>query len=243
MQQTFLAEEDLSLEKPPQISQAAEEAKLGTETLRGDMISYTPTQDDTAFTVTEPTTGGRRQEQTGNNTQPCYRCDQRGHDPERCYFKNRTCHYCKMRGRIIKECRKKKQDGGAATTRQERKLSEGTATHQIESEEVSFIYSLSRKGVVAVTLKFAGKTLEMEVDTGDTVTAVPVELCQLQLPRVHLRPSSIKLQAYSGERLKVKGEAIYGVRKVWDSTIVGEADSGGCSQQARGIGTQLAGPH
>lgn len=158
MQQKFLAEEDLSLEEPLQISQTAEEAKLETQTLRGDMISYTPTQDDTAFTVTEPTTGGRRQEQAGNNTQPCYRCDQRGHDPERCYFKNRTCHYCKVRGRIIKACRKKKQDGGAATTRQERKLSKGTATHQTEREEVSFIYSLSRKGVVAVTLKFAGKT-------------------------------------------------------------------------------------
>lgn len=148
--------------KPLQISQAAEEAKLETQTLRGDMISYTPTQDDTAFTVTEPTTGGRRQEQTGNNTQQCYKCDQRGHDPERCYFKNQTYHYCKMRGRIIKACRKKKQDGGATTTRQERKLSEGTATHQIESEEVSFIYSLSRKGVVTVTLKFAGENTRNE---------------------------------------------------------------------------------
>lgn len=70
------------------------------------------------------------------------------------------------------------------------------------------ICSLSVKGGVKVTVVVAGAELPMEVDTGATVTVIPQNIYEQKLPHVHLKPSTVKLQSYCGERLKVVGEAL-----------------------------------
>ena len=61
IQQKLLAESDLTLDKPLQIAQAAEMARLETQTLRGETTHHTKQSTETAFAVKKTTTAGRSQ--------------------------------------------------------------------------------------------------------------------------------------------------------------------------------------
>ena len=77
---------------------------------------------------------------------------------------------------------------------------------------MSLICSLSGKGGVKVTLVVADTELDMEVDTGATVTVIPHEIYTQRLSHVPLKSSKVKLQSYNGERLRVIGEAMVSVK-------------------------------
>ena len=61
-------------------------------------------------------------------------------------------------------------------------------------------------------MNIAGSDVDMEVDTGATVTVIPTGVYPSALSHVQLSPSSVRLQTYSGESLEVRGEADVPVR-------------------------------
>ena len=211
IQQKLLAESDLTLDKALQIAQAAEITRLETQTLRGETTHHTKHSTETAFAVKKTTTAGRSQSGCSPPGKVCYRCNESGHEPSKCKFKNHTCHYCKSKGHIIKAFRKKGVRANKTNTSGGRGKAKAQATHEIE-EEVGIICSVSGKDGVKITLSVADTDLEMEVDTGATVTVIPKEVYNRHLSHVKFQPSAVKLQAYNGERLKVLGEAMVQIR-------------------------------
>ena len=85
-------------------------------------------------------------------------------------------------------------------------------THQIDQEEVGVLFSFTSKGGVNVTMDIAGSDIDMEMDTGATLTLIPAEVYQSALSHVQLSPSSVRLQTCSGESSQVRGKADVPVR-------------------------------
>ena len=54
-------------------------------------------------------------------------------------------------------------------------------THQIDEDEASLIFSLSDKRGIDVKLHVAGTEIDMEVDTGATVTVIPKAIYEKRL--------------------------------------------------------------
>ena len=52
----------------------------------------------------------------------------------------------------------------------------------------------------------AGRGIELEIDTGVTVTAFSTSTYQKYLKHIQLRPSTTRLYAYNGQPLNVQGE-------------------------------------
>ena len=75
-----------------------------------------------------------------------------------------------------------------------------------------------------MTIEVAGRNVEMEVDTGASVSVVPTQMYSEVLFHIQLKKSTAQLQSYSGERLKVKGEAVapikYGMQQSMERLIV-----------------------
>ena len=144
------------------------------------------------------------------NHNECQRCDGRGHTSDKCRFRTYTCRFCNVKGHIAKACRKKKQNEKETLPRHAKG---GQRMHHIEEAEVSTIHTLSdTKGCPKVTLEVAGRDLELDVDTGASVTVLPRHVYSQYLKHVQLQKSKIALRSYSGQPIRVVGEATVPVR-------------------------------
>ena len=85
-------------------------------------------------------------------------------------------------------------------------------THQIDEDTVSVVFAQSGKGGVKITLEVAGSQIPMKVDTGATMTVIPISAYEQYLSHVQLHASMVSLKTYNGGSLKVKGEATVPVR-------------------------------
>ena len=63
----------------------------------------------------------------------------------------------------------------------------------------------SRTPPMVVAVKINGKVIEMEVDTGAAVTILSEAVKKKHFNLLLLRPSSIQLQTYTAEKIKVLG--------------------------------------
>ena len=141
----------------------------------------------------------------------CYRWGGK-HAAARCKFKDYECHYCKKKGHLASVCRKKKQDrNNAKPAEQTNRVEEPRSS----DDEVEHEYSLhrlssgsSRPITVQVTLN--GKTTEMEVDTGASVSIISEETLQTLCNdgvSIALQQSSAKLCTYTGQTIEIAGSA------------------------------------
>ena len=131
-------------------------------------------------------------------------------------------HYCKKRGHIIKACRKRSQKEGK--TGDDKKPQKTCPTFQVDEEEVCTEDTLTSDKGVKVQMQVAGAELEMVMDTGATVTIVPMDIYQSCLSHVRLHKSGVKLQSYCGQQLSVRGEAVVPVKyqgqETWETLVV-----------------------
>ena len=78
---------------------------------------------------------------------------------------------------------------------------------------MSIIHTVSdTKGGPKVTLEVAGLDLELDVDTGASVTVLPQHVYSQYLKHVQLQKSKTAMRSYSGQPLRVVGEATVPVR-------------------------------
>ena len=161
-------------------------------------------QSETTHAVRKEATDGSFQRKwLSQDLKECYRCGGIGHHPANCRFKTQSCHHCKGVGHIARMCRKKRRD---ESTKAEATPS---ATPSKQKRKPFFAH---KQGGVNVTMNPAGSDVDMEVDTGATVTVIPTKDYQSALSHVQLSPSTVRLQTYSGESLEVRGEADVPVR-------------------------------
>ena len=197
VQRKILAESELTLTKVVHIAQAAETERDETHALRGNTVRRPPAkQVETTFSVQRDTAGGAYKARQLDSRE-CYRCGGRGHHSSTSKFKSQKCHFCKGQGHISRVCRKRsQQDELKKGTAAVRTTAKGTPqpTHQIDEDNVSVVFVQSGKGGVTITLEVAGSQILMEVDTGATVTVIPISVYEQYQSHVQLHASTVSLK-------------------------------------------------
>ncbi|CAC5377655.1 unnamed protein product [Mytilus coruscus] len=202
IQKRILSEKDLTYDKAVDIGVAME----------------TASKDATELQAKHRTEGVNKMSARKSKFQPlhnkgnsrCYRCNNAGHSPFDCKFKNTICHNCNKTGHMRKACMSKSKKP------QPRKFDNKKSVHAIEedSDSDNCIASLetyemnnikSSKDVMWVTPTVEGVTLKMELDTGSAVSVISQADFSKRLGHVKLIEATITLQTYSGESIKPLG--------------------------------------
>ena len=165
---------------------------------------------------------------------PCYRCGNSGHVQEKCRFKDQKCHKCGKQGHIARVCRSYSQkqfprgkygrgyhsnrfieqkeldhqevgDVDMATERGEAyEMFNVKSTQEVTS--VNIVHSKPTPEI-KVQLKINGIAFMMEVDTGASVSIISEKTWKQKLPKLKLQESTVLLKAYTGQPIKIAGQA------------------------------------
>ena len=154
----------------------------------------------------------------------CYRCGG-NHLPGNCYFKDVKCYACGKVGHLSRVCQGKKK-GRKTTPASEKKSGNPQATHLLEGEEEAptgdqgvgayslFTFGSKRAAPYKVQLNVAGQVMEMEVDTGASLSVISVKMYNNLSSEGRVPPlekSEIVLRTYTGEEVKPKGSCTVNV--------------------------------
>ncbi|XP_077866425.1 uncharacterized protein LOC144354629, partial [Saccoglossus kowalevskii] len=132
------------------------------------------------------------------SSKPCYRCGRKGHTPQQCRFKDAECH-CKKKGHIQKVCRSK----GTSKGRKVHVLDENVDSD--ESDILGTIHEVNviekpRSQPIWITPLVEGKSIQMELDTGASVSLISNDDYEKYFKGMRLRKSSITLKAFNGHQ-------------------------------------------
>ena len=154
----------------------------------------------------------------------CYRCGG-NHLPGNCYFKDAKCYACGKVGHLSRVCQGKKK-GRKTTPASEKKSGNPQATHLLEGEEEAptgdqgvgayslFTFCSKRTAPYKVQLNVAGQVMEMEVDTGASLSVISEKMYNNLSSEGRVPPlekSEIVLRTYTGEEVKPKGSCTVNV--------------------------------
>ncbi|XP_052767906.1 uncharacterized protein K02A2.6-like [Mya arenaria] len=203
IQRKLLSEDNLTFDKACQIATAMEMAERDT--------AYFQPQGASGVVASEVNIlhrGKSAKQQKGSkqaqqwkkgSSKRCFRCGDE-HDPEKCRFKGSKCYKCKRKGHIAKRCPSIKE-------RQTRYLGEETSS---DESDLNSIYQSSSSGPFArkiiVTLILGGTKVDMELDTGSSVSIVPEDIYEQVLRKYPLRNTNVKLKSYSGNKIELLGK-------------------------------------
>ena len=149
----------------------------------------------------------------------CYRCGTLGHLADKCRHKDTVCRSCNKKGHLAKVCRSKSKEhipsrgiSNPRTPRKPRKHrgvrhAEAESETDEEYEDVGRIRGVkSKTPQIQVPLKVDGVNLQMEVDTGASVSLMSEKQFKRLWPTRQLQASSIHLRNYSNELIPVVGK-------------------------------------
>ena len=140
----------------------------------------------------------------------CYCCGKRGHVASQCRFRNYKCYKCGRNGHLQVVCGGDKKK---TVDKQSRPKTTNTNIKQLQEEEAyeDHIWGLTgghKEGYRLLVAK-NGKPLQMELDTGATVSVISeAEWHTLFKDTIPLEPyTGPLLRGYSGHQLEVAGQA------------------------------------
>ena len=225
MQRRLLSETKLTFDKALELCQAMESASKDVKEMQWKLA------EDTALHARVPKTQAGVHKVSADKTQrkfpSCYRCKGQ-HNAAACKFATELCHNCGKRGHIKKACRWKAGTSHVqkATFKGQKSESKGPGKEQranqlrgegeSDTEDMSFhtMYSMSEEltkvAPLTRTMNVNGLKVTFEVDTGCGVTILSKQqYTQLWKKTVtaELKPCSLKLKTYTGEKLGVLGMA------------------------------------
>lgn len=197
MQKRLLSEPKLTLEKATAIAQSMESAAMNVRQLQGAK----PTQESSGVHKVGSSTPHTPTRERSAVT--CYRCGKAGHLSAKCRHKGSKCHSCGKMGHLQAVCRSKpSQDSPPPTSQQQhsvRQVTEGDEPYPL------FTLSSARTEPWKVVMEIDEIPLEMEVDTGASLSLVAEETYQRHWSHRELQQSQLRLCTYSGEPLEVMG--------------------------------------
>ena len=181
------------------LSQAYEAAELNVKALKSSATDTGVSDSVGKVSVNKP------------STCPCHRCGKGNHTPEECRFKTAKCHNCGRTGHISPVCRSSTRSRrGDNSKKPSKRRTKYVAVDDSSSDEVSIkqIYALGSKKTQPfhVDVLVNNQPLKMELDTGAAVSIIAESQLKRILPRIKLKPSKIKLETYTGEKMPVVGE-------------------------------------
>jgi hypothetical protein len=159
----------------------------------------------------------------------CFRCG-RTHDPDECWFKDENCHKCGRRGHISRKCKGKPQKKetkrhdsyderskirGKKNRKGNKKVHKveiSDESSEIESDtdvDVYAMFSMSSKkdDAIWIQLNIASTPVRMELDTGSAVSVMNFKEYQDSIGESWpLKPTSVLLKTYTGQKIQPRGE-------------------------------------
>ena len=149
----------------------------------------------------------------------CFRCGKNNHSPEKCFHRKAQCHGCQKFGHIVLKCPKKRapkaKGGESKKSRKKRKRKPG-GVHTVTMAEpldktawsmFTIVDSQKRCKELIVPVLIDGKSVDLELDTGDSVMIIPNHVWSGVLAAKSLQQTDLKLKSYSGHEFPVLGEA------------------------------------
>ena len=222
IQRRLLLQAHLTFDRAMEIALAAEAAEKDLERLTGDKDhDKTPSEGPPTTQIPVYTVGRQRNQR--NNTQRrrsegspaagksgCYRCGG-SHKPTSCPCKDYVCHYCKKKGHIAKVClkRDKSNPEQAHSVKDQSPQQDPTKEYQL-----LHVGAGSSNTPYHALLQLNGHPVQMEVDTGASVSVVGEEVfksVRLGEKVLELQPSVVQLRSYTGEEIPVRGSALVSV--------------------------------
>ena len=215
MQRRLLSEDKLTFETAFKITLAMETAARDTQTCSALQQEQPQVKEENLklqkimpapVRTPSPSSGPRSQ---------CYRCGYGGHSSDSCKFRYTKCHNCGKTGHIVRVCRSKRplqpqqhppvsnqyleetnpdlQDNGNTSAPPEYTM------FSLEADQYTHPYVLE--------LQLDEKIVRMEVDTGASLSLMPLSTFRKLWPQRELLPSNVKMSTYTGEVLAVSGTA------------------------------------
>ena len=137
----------------------------------------------------------------------CWRCGRAGHFPSVCRFKDARCHKCGKAGHIKPVC--------SVVNVVQANTVDKESDVNISDEQDAVMYindvavsaDVNRLSPYMVEMRVQGSPLEMEVDTGASVSLVPKHVYDQCLNSMPLEPvRGIVLKGYSGSNIPILGK-------------------------------------
>ena len=207
IQRRLLAEKDLNFKSASEICLAMEMAMANTKELTNNASSGDSSVNKVShFGKKKPywkkkknleSDGGKSTPSAGKKK--CWRCGGH-HDEKECKFKNEKCYKCDKRGHISAVCKSK--SGG--------KSGKGAA-HCVEDDSedehgMFTVYAVETDNAVHVDVELDGHKVNMQVDTGATVSIISEVLYNKVFKNHPLDPTTMSLKTYSGDKLALRGQ-------------------------------------
>ena len=213
IQRKLLSERNLTFDKALEMAQSHETAVRNARTLQ------------TGTNESVHTLQKFQHSNDGSGSDSCYRCGRHGHAPMRCRFRSFKCHQCGRIGHIKAVCRSSSQGEKASSQnafsqnrsrRDVKKLEEAAEENEYvqkleeASEENEYtLFSLyahiDSQSPYLVTLHVDGVPLQMEIDTGSSLSLISESTFRRVWPNRTLEDSVTNLTMYSGAQLQVLG--------------------------------------
>lgn len=148
----------------------------------------------------------------------CYRCGGH-HYPKSCHFKDAKFYTCGKLGHLSRVCQAKRKSKQSPPST-DKKSDTPQATHHLEGEENTpgreqglgayslFSFGSKRPAPYKVRQSVGGQALEMEVDTGASLSVISERIYTKLVSEKRapsLEKSGIVLRTYTGEEVKPKG--------------------------------------
>ena len=218
MKKRLLSEKDLTLSTAVEIAKAMETAAKDAATI-GASANSTPNSSQLAqvnFVKRRPYS---KQSKGGTATRPstqpnapsrngaCYRCGDAKHMANECPFKTARCNKCHMVGHIARSCRGggKKSNQSSSTKQSQSTLH---ATNLEDDLDFNSVQATEEETVpdpkAMLKVHVNGQALNMELDTGASVTLVSQSDIKVKMP---LKRTHRKLRSATGQWFRMAGEA------------------------------------
>ena len=172
-----------------------------------------------------------KREQTTSNTHKtntsviseCYRCGGK-HSANYCRHRESECNFCKIKGHLWQKCKVRLSQSGKKSSKH-KKVSVSHRTHLVEDlgdlsldqfpvdevDEYSLIHHMSEqsgKNPMKVTMNLDGSDIDMEIDTGASISLISENTHKTKWTQPPtLKHSNTTLYTYTGESIEVLGTA------------------------------------
>ena len=198
IQKRLLSEAELTLAKAVDLAQSLEVVSKSAQTLKGTT--------DLAVGLME-----RKKARSPVEGRACHWCGKTSHLAPQCNFKDATCHTCGKKGHLARVCRSGRQQKPAKGPRRRANVVEVDTTEAKPPpvDPISTLHQVSGRSPspYKVVLQIEGKPVEMEVNTGASVSIMSKESWLALFPKIPLARTSMSLRTYTAQTISVEGQA------------------------------------
>ena len=185
VQQRFLQESKLTYDEALSKALAAETAAKDSKRLQQAQtegkppleVEEKPAVHHVGRSTKSPNKRNTQSKPSGDSA--CYRCGGK-HQASKCKFKEYECHFCRKKGHLASVCHKKQAQNKTKPREQTNRIDEEGSAQSDESDREYALYRVSSGSAkpILVSVTLDGISMEMELDTGASVSLVSEETFQ-----------------------------------------------------------------